>query len=155
MERFKEADFLKTYLPDAYARLDHQDPEWISSLQRESDRVAARFGKRSSWCKHDLAERAKQTGYLESYRVLNPIASGFVHVTPYGLHRRFNGEDVFRIDVPPSMSWVGESLVSGHSLTLGMVHTLVKCFHPGSEEAIYAPLEADYRNAWPPTPDLE
>ena len=156
VERFKEAEFLREYLPDAYARLARQDTEWIASLQREMDRVASRFGKRSSWCKHDLAERAKQTGYLESYRVLNPIASAFVHVTPYGLHRRFNREeDPFRIDVPPSMSWVGESLVSGHSLTLGMVRTLVRCFHPESEEAVYAPLEMEYVNAWPPPPDME
>ena len=117
-------------------------------LQVEADRVANRFGKRSSWCRHDLAERARRTDYLESYRVLNPIASSFVHVTPYGLHRRFDGEDRWRIDVPPSTSWVEQSLVSGHSLTLGMVLTLIRCFHPDQEQTLFARLEADYRNAW-------
>jgi hypothetical protein len=155
VERFKEIEFLRTYLPEASARLDHKDPELVASIQNEKDRVLPRFGARSSWCRHDLAERARQTGYVESYRTLNPVASGFVHVTPYGLHRRFDREDLFRIDVPPSVSWVEQSLVSGHGLTLGMVRTLVKCFHPESEEAVIGPLETDFVHAWPRIPDAE
>jgi Family of unknown function (DUF5677) len=64
VERFKEAEFLKTYLPDAYARLGRQDPEWIASLQREMDRVAQRFGKRST-CGIFVANSANWAGFAD------------------------------------------------------------------------------------------
>ena len=150
VEKSKELEFLKMYLPLAYASLDD---ELVQATQEEFERVSPRFGRRSTWCKHNLAVRAEQTGYSESYKVLNPIASGFVHVTPYGMQRRFSGEDRLRIDVPPSISWVEQSLVSGHALTLGMVHTLIRCFHPEQEGTTFRMLENDYSRTWS-TPSL-
>jgi hypothetical protein len=147
VERFKELEFLREYLPQTYARLD--DGAFVQSVTAEMRRVEERFGRRQTWCRHNLAERARQTGYLESYRVVNPTASGFVHVTHYGLHKRFERDDPHRMGLPPSMSWVMQAFVSGHSLTLGMVHTLIRTFHPERQE-LYSSLERDYRVAWPP-----
>jgi Family of unknown function (DUF5677) len=147
VERFRELEFLRQYLPQAYARLD--DGEFLQSATAEMNRVENRFGRRQTWCRHDLAERARQTGYLESYRVVSPTASSFVHVTPYGLHKRFEANDRYRMSVPPSMSWVMQAFISGHSLTLGMVHTLIQTFHPDREDS-YRSLERDFRDAWPP-----
>jgi hypothetical protein len=147
IEKFKEVAFLKEYLPDAYGALE---PEFVQALETELDRVRDRFGNRRSWCKHDLAEQAKQSGYLESYKLVQPIGSGFVHVGPYGMQRRFDKEDQFRIEVPPSLNWIEQSLVSGHVLCLGMVHTLIQCFHPEQEATVFAALENDCRRAWPP-----
>ncbi len=145
VERYNEAEFLREYLPDSYLKLDG---ELRQHLITERERVAERFGKRNSWCKHDLAERAKQTGYLESYCTLNPVASSFVHVTNYGLQRRFEGLDIERIAPPPSMEWVGQAFVSSHVLAIGMVHTLVRAFHPEGEQLV-ASLEYECRSAWP------
>jgi Family of unknown function (DUF5677) len=149
MERFQEVEFLREYLPNSYAKLEREGV--VDSLRIEVERVADRFGKRRSWCKHDLAERARQTNHIESYRVVNPTASSFIHVTHYGLQKRFEGEDVSRMAVPPSMSWVMQAFVSGHALTLGMVYTLIQVFHP-EEDHVVGSLEGDYRKAWPPEP---
>lgn len=146
VEKFKEIAFLKEYLPDAYASLE---PELVQSIEAEMNRVRDHFGNRHSWCKHNLAEQAKQSDYLHSYRLVQPIGSGFVHVGPYGMQRRFDKEDQFRIDVPPSLNWVEQSLVSGHVLGLGMVRTLIRCFHPEMEATVFVELENDYRKAWP------
>ena len=147
IERFKEIDFLKEYLPNAYGALES---ELVQNLEAEMNRVQDRFGNRRSWCKHNLAEQAKQSDYLESYKLVQPVGSGFVHVSPYGMHRRFDREDQDRIEIPPSLNWIEQSLVSGHVLCLGMVHTLIKCFHPEQEATVFAALENDCRRAWPP-----
>jgi hypothetical protein len=147
VEKFKEIAFLKEYLPEAYASLE---PEFVRAIENEMTRVKDRFGNRRSWCKHDLAEQAKQADYLQSYKLVQPIGSGFVHISPYGLMKRFDREDQFRIEVPPSLNWVEQSLVSGHVLCLGMVHTLIQCFHPELESTLFAELEKDCRRAWPP-----
>lgn len=146
IECFKELEFLKEYLPQAYARLEEK---FVVDVTAEMDRVRDRFGKRQTWCKHDLAERARQTGYLESYRLVSPTASSFVHVTHYGLIKRLDPDDPSRIALPPSMDWIMQAFVSGHALTLGMVHTLITTFHPERQE-LYATLEHDYKKAWPP-----
>jgi hypothetical protein len=145
IEKYKDGEFLREYLPESYARLD---PELRQSLITNRERVAPRFEKWRSWCKHDLAERARQTGYLESYRTLHALASSFIHVTNYGLQRRFEGDDVHRIAGPPSLQWVAQAFVSSHVLTIGMVHTLIHTFHPEHEEVV-ASLERDCREAWP------
>jgi hypothetical protein len=147
IERFKEVEFMREYSPDLYKQL--QEEGVVAELTTHRDRVATRFGKRPAWCRRDLAERAKQTGYLESYRVLTPTASSFVHVTHYGLMKRFEKDDNYRVGVPPSMSWLMQAFVSGHTLTLGIVHTLIRTLDP-SQEALFTALERDYRQAWPP-----
>ena len=118
-------------MAETYAQL--QSEGVIQEVVAQKDRVAGRFGNRKTWCRHDLAERAVQTGYLESYRLVSPTASSFIHVTHYGLHKRFESEDAFRMGVPPSMSWVMQAFVSGHKLTLGIVHTLILSLKPERE----------------------
>jgi hypothetical protein len=146
VEKYNEAEFLRVFLPESYQRLD---ANFLQSLTVERERVRKRFGKQTTWCKHDLAERSKQTGYLEAYRTLNPVASSFVHVTHYGMQRRFEGDDVHRIGYPPSLEWVAQAFVSSHELTVGMVHTLLRVFHPERED-LAASLIGDCRTAWPP-----
>jgi hypothetical protein len=88
-------------------------------------------------------------GYLHAYRLVNPTASSFLHVTHLGLLKRFESSDDPRIGLPLSMSWVMQALVSGNALTLGTVHTLIQCFHP-EREWLYESSERDYGKAWPP-----
>ncbi len=147
VEKFREIAFLEEDLPEAYASLE---AEIVQTIKYEMNRVKDRVGSRRNWCKHDLAEQAKQAGYLQSYKLVQPIGSGFVHVGPYGLMKRFDKDDQFRLDVPPSLNWVEQSLVSGHVLCLGMVHTLIQCFHPEMEGSLYAELERYRQRAWPP-----
>ena len=127
VERFKEMEFLRKYLPRIYARLV-DDGDFVQRVEAENRRVGSRFGNRRAWCRHDLAQRAQQTGYLDSYRVVNPTATSFVHVTCLGFLKRFEAGDDQRIGVPPGLNWVMQAFVSGHSLTLGMVHTLIRSF---------------------------
>lgn len=145
VERYNEAEFLRIFLPESYERLD---ADLRQGFTAERERVRERFGKQSTWCKHNLAERSQQTGYLEAYRTISPIASSFVHVTHYGMQRRFEGEDVHRIGYPPSLEWVAQAFVSSHGLTVGMAHTLLRVFHPERED-VAASLITDYQNAWP------
>lgn len=147
IERFKEVEFLREYLPLTYKTL--KDEGSVDLLAAERDRVAPRFGKRTVWHKHDLAERARRTGYLESYRLISSTASSFVHVTHYGLLKRYESDDGLRMGVPPSMSWLMQAFVSGHALTLGTIHTLIRTLKPDQDD-LFAPLENDYRHAWPP-----
>jgi len=150
VEKFKEVEFLREYLFATYSKLSEEGV--VQQVNDEMGRVAARFGKRMTWHKDNLAERAKKTGYIESYRVVSPIASSFVHTTPYGLMKRFEAGDELRMGVA-SMSWLMQAFVSGHSLMLGTIHTLILSLAPEMEELFLA-LEGDYQQAWPPIEDI-
>ena len=128
VERFREFEFLRQHAPEAFALLD---PQAVTDAEREMTRVRPRFEQarhdgaarlRGSWSSLDLGARAVVTGYANSYRLINPMASSFVHSTMYGMLRHFDAaRDENRIEVPPTLRWSKEALSGGHHVMVKVV----------------------------------
>jgi uncharacterized protein DUF5677 len=154
IERFKEFEFVRQHAANVFAALDSQV---VADAEREMTRVRPRFEQtrhdgtarlRGSWSSLDLGARAIVTGFEESYRLINPMASSFVHDTMYGMLRHFDAaRDENRIEVPPTLKWSTEALSGAHNLMVRVVTTLSGTFAVASEPTVEV-LEREWRYAW-------
>jgi hypothetical protein len=154
IEQWRELEYLREHIPAAY---DYLDPDVVQEGQRRMNAVRPRFeivdanGRRRlrpTWCARDLAARSAMTGYEEEYRLINPIASSFVHESMWGLMRHFEPQhDEHRVDVPPSLNWCGQALVGAHACSIKTLRTLSRAVdiepNPTCEQ-----VEDDFRRAW-------
>jgi hypothetical protein len=155
VERFKELEFLRQHAPEILARIDAGA---VADIKRNMARVRARFlmrdsngksrGLRSGWSSLNLDARADATGYTELYRLINPMASSFIHETMYGLLRHFRADDdPHRVEVPPILKWSKEALSGAHNCMVGVVRTLSQAFGVAPEPTVEV-LEQEWRYAW-------
>jgi hypothetical protein len=154
VERFREFEFLRQHVPDVFAMLN---PQAVAEAKRKMARVRARFlmrdrngkskGLRSSWSALNLDARAVATGFAESYRLINPLASSFVHETMYGMMRHFGANDPHRVEVPPTLRWSKEALSGAHHCMVGVVRTLSQTFGVAPEPTVGV-LEREWQYAW-------
>ncbi len=154
VERFKEQEFLRAHVPDFFKQLDTKA---VEETETNMARVKSRFEQvrpdgsrriRASWCSLDLGSRAVATGYEELYRLINPLASSFVHETMYGLMKHYDEtKDIDRVDIPPSLEWSAQALSGGHNCILKVTRTLSETFGVPPQPSI-ADLEKDWHYAW-------
>jgi hypothetical protein len=88
---------VRKHIPEMHAELGE---ETIEQARKHMARVRPRFlardrngksrGLRSGWSSLNLDQRAVETGFVESYQLINPLASSFIHETMYGMVRHFN-----------------------------------------------------------------
>jgi Family of unknown function (DUF5677) len=103
---------------------------------------------RDTWCELNLAERAGQTGFEETYRLVMPYANQILHGSVGGLGKHFNlKEDEHRISIPPSDTWAGEALIAGHESALKALETLCKAFEVESDPRLQT-LIVDFHFVW-------
>lgn len=156
VERFREFEFLRQHAADAFALLD---PEAVTNAEREMARVRPRFEQarydgaarlRGSWSSLDLGARAVATDFANSYRLINPLASSFVHETMYGMLRHFDAaRDENRIEVPPTLRWAKEALSGAHHVMVKVVESLGRTFDVAPEPTVET-LVREWHYAWPP-----
>ncbi len=152
VEKNKDLIYIKTALPHVLSQIP---PEDIRKVADEFQNVRARFEKpngdlRSSWCKLNLADRAKAVGMADLYRMVNPLSSSFIHGTIGGLSKHFDvAADMDRIAVPPSLEYCAQALIAGHQLLLFTIETLSKTFGWEPVHSLDS-LVADFKYAWPP-----
>lgn len=154
VERFKEQEFLREHAAPIFATLD---PQVVIDNEREMARVRPRFERvaydgsrrlRGSWCSLDLGARAVATGFEDDYRVINPLASSFVHETMYGMIRHFDAaKDVNRIEIPPTLDWSVQALSGAHHCMVRVVKTLSQTFDVPSDPPVDM-LEREWHYAW-------
>jgi len=160
VERFREFEFLRENAPQIYAEID---PENIEQARKEMARVRSRFlmrdrngksrGLRSGWSSLNLDARAVATGFADSYRTINPIASSFIHETMYGLLRHFDAShDPHRVEVPPTLDWAAQALSGAHHCMVRVVSTLAQTFAVEPDPNV-ATLEHEWHYAWDPPPE--
>jgi uncharacterized protein DUF5677 len=125
----------------------------IQKNDKKFEEVRKRFenpeGKlRSSWCALNLADRAKKTELLASYKTIYPLGSQLIHGSCGALHIQFDPrEDQHRIGVPPSMDYCREALVGGHMCAIKIVETLANTFNVKPVHSIEKLVEG-YHYAW-------
>lgn len=152
VEKNRDLSHIKTALPHVLSQIP---PEDIRKVADEFQKVRPRFEKpnadlRSSWCKLNLADRAKAVGMADLYRMVNPLSSSFIHGTIGGLSKHFDvAADMDRIAVPPSLVYCAQALVACHQLLLFTIETLSKTFGWEPVHSL-ASLVADFKYAWPP-----
>lgn len=154
VERFREFEFLRQHAVEAFALLD---PQAVANAEREMTRVRPRFEQarydgvarlRGSWSSLDLGARAVSTGFADSYRLINPMASSFVHETMYGMLRHFDAaRDEHRIDVPPTLRWSTEALSGAHHVMVKVVESLGRTFSVAPEPTVEV-LVREWHYAW-------
>jgi hypothetical protein len=139
VERFKQMESLRENSPDTFKCFD---PTVVADVAQNMNRVRLRFTRkdgtlRRTWCVQDLAKRAVITGHYETYRMVNADASGFIHGSMHALVRYFDSDkDVHRIDVPPSLKWIAQSLSSSHHCMGRVIETASKNFGVQSDPSI-------------------
>ena len=150
VEKFKEKEYLRENIVVAFQQLT---PETVREIEENFTRVRARFQRadgslRRFWCSLDLAARSSLTGHQEAYRLINPLASSFVHETMYGMMRHFDaGKDVHRVEVPPTLDWATQALSGAHDCMIRVVKTLAQTFNVESKPP-FEELERDWHYAW-------
>lgn len=155
VERFREFEFVRENAPAIYAELD---TDTVEEARKEMARVQARFlmrdregksrGLRSGWSTLNLDARAVVTGFADSYRLINPLASSFVHETMYGMLRHFDASrDPHRVEVPPTLDWSGQALSGAHHCMVRVVTTLGETFGVEPKPDV-ATLEREWHYAW-------
>jgi hypothetical protein len=154
VERFREFEYVRENAPDIYALLDGQE---VANAQREMARVRPRFERarydgtarlRGSWSSIDLGARAVATGFADSYRLINPLASSFIHETMYALLKHFDAsKDEHRVEVPPTIDWSKEALSGAHHCMVRVVQTLGETFDVAPEPTAEV-LEREWHYAW-------
>jgi Family of unknown function (DUF5677) len=103
---------------------------------------------RETWCELNLADRAVQTGFEESYRLVMPHANQILHGSIGGLGRHFDlSQDEHRIAIPPSDDWAGEALIAAHESTLKAVETLSKTFNVEPTPSLQSLID-DFHFVW-------
>jgi hypothetical protein len=131
VERFKEQEFLRQFANAVFQQID---ASVVREVEENMARVRPRFERirydgtrelRRNWCSQNLADRSIATGHTETYRLINPLASSFVHETMYGLVRHFDAaKDVDRVEVPPTIDWSAEALSGAHHCMVRIVSTV-------------------------------
>jgi hypothetical protein len=155
VERFREFEFLRQYAPAIYAELDAEN---VEQARKEMARVRARFlmrdrngksrGLRSGWSSLNLDARAVATGFTESYQLINPLASSFVHETMYGMVKHFDASrDPHRVEVPPTLDWSKQALSGAQHCMVRVVQTLGQTFGVAPEPTVEI-LEREWQFAW-------
>jgi hypothetical protein len=154
VERFKEQEYLRAHADLIYKQIDAKT---VNEVDQNMARVLPRFERkrhdgtkeiRRSWCSLNLADRSVVTGNIETYRLINPLASSFVHETMYGLARHFDAtKDIDRVDIPPSLDYSAEALSGAHHCIVRVVSTVSQTFNVPSEPTV-AELEKDWHYAW-------
>jgi Family of unknown function (DUF5677) len=155
VERFREFEFLREHAPAIYAELD---AESVEQARKQMARVRARFlmrdrngksrGLQSGWSSLNLDARSVATGFTESYRVINPLASSFIHETMYGMLKHFDAsQDEHRVEVPPTLDWSAQALSGAHHCMVRVVTTLGQTFRVQPEPTVEV-LEREWRYVW-------
>jgi hypothetical protein len=160
VERYKELTYLRKYRPAIIPELGTQV---IKDVEQNMARVRPLFCRfknknelRDSWCLLNLADRSAVTGHEEIYRMINSIASSFIHGTIYGLDRHFDKDnDLDRIAVPPTLEWSAQALSAAHHCLVRVIMTISETFNvqpdPSleqlTEDLIYAWSSEDKENA--------
>jgi hypothetical protein len=156
VERFREFEFVREHAPAMYAEVG---ADTIREARRQMARVRPRFlmrdrngksrGLRSGWSSLNLDARAVATGFTESYQLINPLASSFIHETMYGMMRHFDASrDPHRVEVPPTLDWAAQALSGAHHCMVRVVTTLGQTFGVAPEPTVEV-LEREWRYAWP------
>jgi len=150
VERFRQMESLRENSLDTFKSLD---PTVVADVAQNMDRVRPRFARkdgklRQTWCTRDLAQRSVITGHYETYRMVNADASGFIHGSMHSLVRYFDSDkDVDRIDIPPSLKWITQSLSSSHHCMGRVIETASKTFGVQSDPSIEE-IFKDFQWAW-------
>lgn len=105
-------------------------PEAVNEIEDEYNRVRDRFtdsrGRvRNQWSTKPMGNMAEELGRREEYDLVYGLGSSLHHANAEGLSAGVsveNGEVVF--DTPPSMAWLTEALVAGHTNQLAALRTL-------------------------------
>jgi hypothetical protein len=137
-------DTAKTIRPEKVKELEE-------NYQRAEQLFTDRKGRvRNRWHRKPIAQIAEEIGRAEQYKLPYGYGASIHHGNPEGILAYVdleNGQAV--LDAPPSMSWVAESLIGGHTYLLQALDTLNDCAKLGFDEQIKSAV-ADFKNAWKP-----
>jgi hypothetical protein len=148
VERYKRLIYIRENMPERLSDLSDTAGTETGFMRVRSRFLRANGDLRGSWCRLDLGARAAKTGFKDSYKLINPMASCLIHGTLAGLAMHSLGtQDDARIAVPPSLNFCKESLSGAHSCLLQVVDTLSKTFLARPEPSLDQLVE-DYKFAW-------
>jgi hypothetical protein len=155
IEQHKLLNWAKQYNPPLFASISDDAKKLIEhSFQQIRPRfeyTTTRDNKRKmrdTWCELNLAERAFQTGFEETYRLVMPHANQILHGSIGGLGKHFDLEkDEHRIAIPPADDWGGEALIAAHESTLKALETLSKTVNVEPEPCLQSLIE-DFHFVW-------
>lgn len=137
--------------------LDELDPDSVVALPEQTAQIKAEFAKiesrfrmkngrlRASWCKRDLAARAKEVEMLDHYHTFYAWASSMHHVDIGGVVSQADGNDA---DVAPSAEWIDTALITGHMSVLRTLGAFNEIASLGMESGMQRAMNA-FVDAWP------
>jgi len=139
----------KENLPESTTRVA---PETVRQLEENYNQVKDQFSQggtiRSRWHRKSIAQIAEAAGRKQQYEMVYSLAASIHHASPEGLLAYFEGRggDV-TFGAPPSMDWIGEALISGHTCVLQALETLNECCKLGFDNHIKAAGET-FQRVW-------
>lgn len=125
----------------------------VADAEREYERVKTQFqdqrGKvRNSWNKHPISHMAEKIGRRDQYDLAYSVATSVHHGNFEGMTAHFSGsKSALDFDSPPSLAWVRQALVSGHTYLLQALHTLNDLLRLGFDERLRRAGE-EFENVW-------
>lgn len=101
-----------------------------TNIEHDYNRVKSRFqdstGRiRNQWNKHSISYMAEKVGRKNQYELPYSIAASIHHGNFEALTAHLSGDaTALDIDSPPSLEWIPQALVSGHTYLLQALDTL-------------------------------
>jgi hypothetical protein len=105
-------------------------PDKVIELEREYNLVKGRFANkkgvvRNQWTTKSLGKMAEEIGRTDQYELVYSLGSSMHHANFEGLTGYVEmKEGAVTMDGPPSLAWVGSSLIAAHTYLLFALDTL-------------------------------
>jgi hypothetical protein len=156
IQDFKE--FLHIANWKRYQGLSSEDKSLIGpgrarELEEEYKRAVTRFtdknGRvRERWHKKSIRQMAAEVGRLEQYELTYSYGASIHHSSAEGVLAYLEGKSgELILDAPPSMEWIPEALIAGHTYTLQALDTLNESLKLGFDEQIKSAAAA-FKEVW-------
>lgn len=125
----------------------------VQEIEQNYNHIKSRFadrrGKiRNRWHNKSIAQMAQEVGRSEQYDLSYSLGASIHHSNCEGMLAYVEVEDEkVLLDAPPSMEWVPQALISGHTYLLQGLDTLNECLNLGLDSEIRVAGE-EFRKAW-------
>lgn len=129
-----------------------QLPEAVRRLEENFSRVKSRFTNngrlRNHWHRKSIAQMAEDVGRKRQYELPYGIACSIHHGSFEGVLSYFEGKGGdASFGAPPSLEWITQGLIFGHTSLLQALDTLNDCLSLGFDKKIKGAFEK-YRQVW-------
>jgi hypothetical protein len=117
-------------------------PERFAEFEVEFNRAKTRFqdqnGRtRNQWNKHPISYMAEKVGRKEQYELPYSLAASIHHGNFEALTAHLSGDgSALEVESPPSLEWVNQALISGHTYLLQALDTLNDLLNLGFDDRL-------------------